>query len=277
MLNSTALAARVVRPEAIDLSGPNNNLDLRIRLGLAQIFGRIPGVSLMHAGLQQGKGGGHELLVAFRGWSPSLFALDHRVAVEVDGRPSDQDFPAAALEAVEGIIDRQTTRQRGASFFGLSAPLDASAKDLELRHLTVDRALPVIAGMANEHFMQEIVEGIRALHRRVADTDADALVDGTSYSLICGLGHFVGTTIGCNVRKGLALVYDGVSLKIIGACVPEMALLALAGRPLRDLVSLHPEIDARIIKSAGSEPAGKSRHIRVELVPDVAPLNLFIK
>lgn len=265
------MKSNVKLPDAIDLSDPVGRLPLMVRLALGQAFGRIPGVHLTEARLAGTDMS--DVVIEFSGWSPSLHRLDHRLTVHPAADVEEADYAGSVIDAATGILQRQTMRHRAGMEFGLSYPLPANSdfKDPpETRHLTVDSALPLFSPAGDADLVEELQEAIGLMHQRVCEEDGDALFASNAYALHCGLGHLVGANVE-REATGCRMVYNGMSLDIYGPSVPETAITQLAGRPLGDLMLIHPAIDGRIVRTAESGDAGQSPRLKVTLVPDAVP------
>jgi hypothetical protein len=70
-------------------------------------------------------------------------------------------------------------------------------------------------------------------------------------------------SVDVDMRTGLGS-YDGLALTTRRVRVPETALVHAVGRPLGDLMTIHPAIDHRIVKTADAEPGGVEMVISFE-------------
>lgn len=254
-------------PDPIQLGNEDHRIPNKARLALRQMFGKIPGVSLKDVRIVTNGNDITAVKVKFEGWSPSLHRLDHDLAIPVIADLSDESFPIDIVDALEGVLKRQTMRHQLGMEYGLSAPLPAEeGRPLEMRHLTVETALITFSLLAGEE-IDELGNDIRLMHLNPTKDDGDALLNGSSYAIHCGLGHLVGTTYFYKTKGGVSLSYDGLALRVHQQTIPETKIETLRGKPLSDFINIHPELDRRIIQDINVE----ERSISVRLVPEVIP------
>lgn len=208
----------------------------------------------------------------FRGWSPSLH--DVGVQLRVDERTADDLI--RTTETVRRVVAIQRSRAERGRRRGRRTPYSVNNRP-HLAHLHVDRALTTLTELSQYSLKATLRSRLEDMHRYTSyDGGANHIHDKTA---VHEMDH-EGTTISMVmteivVRDGV--VFDGSSLMVEQDRLPDTTLTALVGRPLADLVEIHPVIDGRIIQAARNMPpsalGGRPRHcIHVALPFEPIPL-----
>lgn len=262
---------RVQHPDLIDLSPVAGRVPLKLRLALSQIMGNVPGVCFEHAAVPLPMNDDPEIEITYTGWSPTLHRLRHVIKVEVGVRPDSRQYAEAVADAISPIMEEQVQRHREGMRFGLSAPLPIGIKGTspETRHLTMDTSLAIVAAFAEDDLLEDLPDALERMHRTDARELGPAIMDGNAYGIESGLGHIVGKSMSWDISREVHVSCDGLAIEIYGRTAPETMLLQMPGRPLSELIQLHPELDRRIVQTAES---GESRNsMRIRFVPEVVP------
>lgn len=252
-----------------------------VRTKLASLFGAIHGVAVTRIDRVEEDSARTRLSVEIDGWSPSLHRLAIRYLRDV---PKDHDGEIndnAARIAFQNAVVEQVARSHAGMHMGLHAPLPldipkrgggagAGSKPLgiEMRHLLVDASLPALIAADDEDPVRILKGAIRDLHTQPEDSEGGSFVaNGSAMVIECGLGRLVGVDTHIDV-KGHPSSFDGLALHVNNVDVPETLLAQAAGRPLRDIVSVHPSLDDRIVRTADTDPSGRGGII-VSLEPSL--------
>lgn len=266
----------------LDLSdvGPDDLLGAAVRTRLQQIFAAIVGVSVVRI---DGHARGPKTLVSLElsGWSPSLHLISAQYMVTMD-RPAAR-VPDQVAEAFRPHAMEQLGRSMAGMHLRLTAPLPLSGRNgpggvrvasghPEMRHLLVDASWPAVAASAGEDPVAALAKTVSTLHNgAIAWSGGNHLEQNGRVILECGLGRLVADSMDVPIADvAVSASYDGLALIIYGRAFPETALVAASGRPLRDLVELHPALDGRIVREAESEP-DKGRQTVIQFEPLLIP------
>jgi len=224
-------------------------------------IGRIPGTALPDTNFAKWFRDGltTEFSIHFQGWSPTLHMA--QVKIDMDNPPHDRDDPALApwvLRRIAPVIAVQRRRARAGLAHGIATPLTCSPPfhgPTEMRHLQVDASLPRLAadnGFRDLH--RGLTEAVRVLLDSGDSTGGGPLVEGDREFLMeTGPDlsvRTVGVEISLHVGSGMEVTYDGRRLLLHGCELPETTLASAIGRPLGDLVRVHPVFDLRTIDGA---------------------------
>ena len=218
--------------------------------------------------------------VAARGWSPSLHGVNLRMSTRVDLSLGADAVAEQVLIGIAGALNVQRQRSLCASrLMGRVEPLDLGhAVDLE--HVHVDASLDALCRTAGYTLRGQLPTVVRRLHEPVTDHDGGP-IHATNVGFVAERGH-AGHDGASMIREaGLMIpydgtderppfIYDGASLSIHAPAIPETAAVLMAGRPLGDLIHLHPALDGRIVETI--EQRDTDRHaITVRLVRALTP------
>jgi hypothetical protein len=256
-----------------------------VRAALAALFGGVPGVLVQRIDLVKRGRAETRLSVEIEGWSPSL----HRLPVQYmrDVRTTGGEVePGDAHEAFRDAAIEQLGRSHCGRHMGLMAPLPVEAESLtsgkpfriEMRHMLVDASIPALMVAEEEDPVETLRRTVTTLHMQPESSEGGAyLANGVGLILECGLGRLVGADTTIDSRDHPAS-YDGLALHVHRLQIPETVLQEAPGRMLREIVSIHPSLDERIIKSAENDAsrAGsllitlEASLITFEQVPDAA-------
>lgn len=250
--------------------------------------GAVPGCSFAHLST----GTRHHadpnvasIVVGITGWSPTL----HQVEIEYEltirapasstlapgsGAPRGDEEPgliAAVLEALDTPLSLQRRRAARAALEGIAMPIgNASYQPSELSHIHLDASHAAIVIERSMHHGQLPGDAMRSfLSLNLASLHREAVDHPGGHSL----GSDVIDTYDHDGRSNAAFLTDllsderfahegiGASMKghrvsVSGMVVPDTALLAAIGRPLGDLVDLHPYLGHRIVAAAETTDAG---------------------
>lgn len=276
------MRANVQFPDKMDLSPQEGRLPLKLRLALGQIFGNVPGVHLEDARIIGSAPSSQLVRFTFKGWSPSLHAIRYSITTKVEEKPGHPDYPSAVAVSTDEVLKKQIARQRAAMEYGLAFPLpvgaDASSREkhhreetIEKRHLTVETSLIVMSLLSGVDISKEIDEDLGIIHHIEQKEDSDYVSNNTTFALICGLGHLVGTQVYHEINPRISVDSDGLSLDIRGQVAPETILTQMPGRRLGELIKIHPELDRRIVLTADGGGLENRDRMRIRLVPEVVP------
>lgn len=266
---------KVERPEIKDLSDPGNKLDKYARQKFITRINDVMGVTCRDVKVKEDQPGHNKIMIEYTGWSPTLHKLDFAISKKFKGELKGEEYKAAILDIMSNVINSQEMRFQIAKSYGIFGPLSIDTKKLdniETRHLGIDRGLVILSMQSEERSKQYeiknlIIESLCDLHNETQEDQVDYLLNGEAYALINGLGHFIGTSVSYDINRNTGVQYDGVSMKIYGHTIPDIAASALIGKTFGKLMHINSHFDERIIKNISVN--GKT--IEVTLVPDVMP------
>lgn len=272
----------------VDLS--DGGIDAGADAAIQSAFGSIPGVSGVRVYHSRTKDAipTHVVRVHASCWAPSLHEADLQIGHRTTTALRDPAIGAELLQAFALAIQRQRHRAEAGLRHGIARPLPLTQAKrriddrlvqpaLEMRHMHVDAALAVVAADSG---LVDLPEVLRAGVKRLLDTgdhsaephDGEDLIVGETDVIIDDDGtRAVGTRVTLRSEPGCSIHYDGTMVSIHGRPLAETLLTAAAGRPLGDLVRLHPALDARIVKGAHAETNGNIDVIHVAIEPRWAP------
>jgi hypothetical protein len=272
----------------LDLS--DGGIDAGADAAVQSAFGSIPGVSgvRVHHSRTKDAVPTHVVRVHASCWAPSLHEADLQIGHRTTTALKDPAIGDELLEAFASAIGRQKRRAEAGLRHGIARPLPLTLVKrrvggalvqpvIEMRHMHVDAALPVLAadnglvdlpGVLREGVMRLLDAGDHSAEPH----DGDDLVVGEADVIVWNAGTMaVGTRVALRSEPGRSIHYDGTTVSIQGRPLAETMLAGAAGRPLRDIVQLHPAIDARIVRNAQAETVRGVDVIHVALEPRWAP------
>lgn len=262
------------------LSGDDVSMEPRAQAALAASFLSIPGVMLRRIDEVSRKTGMARISMEIDGWSPSLHTISIQYMRDVplvDGEVTSDGIRKAYHDA----LIEQSARSAAGIHMGLYAPLTMDTPKrsgyagggkppyLEMRHLLVDASLPAVIAADSEDPVRTLKRVVRNLHTQAEDWQGGSFVaDGVGLVMECGLGRLVGSETHIDMPRGHSATFNGLSLGIHGTAIPESVLEQAVGRPLRDIVAVHPALDSRIVRSA-SGVTGPGSGIDVTFEPQL--------
>jgi hypothetical protein len=250
---------------AVDLS--EGGISAQADAAVQSAFGSIPGVDgvrLHHSRTKDAKRT-HIVSVHATCWAPSLHEADLQIGHRTTTALTDPAIGGELLEAFAPVIERQRRRAETGLKYGIARPLPLQRPHrriggrlvepvIEMRHMHIDAALPILAA-ANG--LVDLPDVLRAGVLRLLDSgdhsaephDGGDLVVGENDVIMDDAGVMaVGTHVVLHSAPGRSIRYDGSMVTIRGLPLAETLIAAAGGRPLRDLVQLHPALDSRIIR-----------------------------
>ena len=226
--------------------------------------------------------------VAARGWSPSLHPIRILLDVRVDLAREAHEIAADILDRIAPELDEQRRRSKAAyDLFGRIEPLDLGHA-VDLDHLWIDVSLDPLCRVAGYTLREHLPAIIRRVHGPTVDhrggpvhgTLAGFVAERERASADGGFVREAGVMIPFDGTEGVGcqdgrpphppFAYDGATLSIHAEPVPETVAALLVGRPLSDLVRLHPALDRRTIASIDQVEIGRHR-ITVKFTPELTP------
>ena len=215
--------------------------------------------------------------IRMEGWSPTLHAV--RI-VRIDSlqmtRAALDEAADVLPRAIDAIATLQRSRAQDAARMGHARPLPTR----EIGHLDIDPALPALRGDGPDATRKAILEAVRRAHSTSNDYSGGAAMRAGGVLLgdrraedgrwlrICAPNVKLRSVDG---RRQATL--RAFELDLEAEHLPDTVLAALAGRPLRDLVEIHPLLDDRTIRKAANR-TGKARPgILVGLDMQVDPID----
>lgn len=254
----------------LDLS--NGGIDAGADAAVQSAFGSIPGVGgvRVHHSRTKDAVPTHVVSVHASCWAPSLHEADLQIGHRTTTALRDPAIGDELLEAFAPAIERQRRRAEAGLRHGIARPLplilvkkriggSVVQPVVEMRHMHVDAALPVLAA---DNGLVDLPDVLRAGVLRLLDTgdhgsephDGEDLIVGENDVIVDEGGvRAVGTRIALHSEPGRSVHYDGTMVSIQGRPLAETIVAAATGRPLGDLVRLHPALDTRIVKGAHME------------------------
>lgn len=214
--------------------------------------------------------------VAARGWSPSLHWINLKFKADVDLTQSPGRIAADILQAIAPGVERQRLRSKAAhDMFGRIVPLDVGFA-ADVHHMWVDASLDPLCRVAGNTLAGHLPAVVKRIHEPIMDHDGGP-VHGTMAGYVeereapdveGGMIREAGVLLPFDGTEGTGcedgrpphppFLYDGATLSIHTDPIPETVAATLPGRPLSDLVLLHPALDRRTIASI--EQAENGRH-----------------
>lgn len=257
-----------------------NEVQPDIQHAIQAAIGAVPGLSVASMTTRQQTPQGYEIEIGVEGWSPSLHRLSMQWVITMTGVQYDRDPTLLAhriKQAENGIalyVKTQLQRARDAANIGITSPLAALDAPAEVDHLTADRsALALTALYHGTHTRMVLGKGVSRLHREAIDNRGGSILSALGIMVVDELGtqhlrwsvSFPRTSDETHVE-----LFDD-TLYITGTPIPETLAIALAGRPLEAVASIHPMLDKRIIAEATINPADSPSaqpNLAIRLVPD---------
>lgn len=197
-------------------------------------------------------------------WSPSLHPASADKFLIQAGMSHDE-----VLDLVSAPIARQVRACEGARRHGVPwQPVSGEHVD----HLHIDRSLLAIGVNGVRNMRDHLREAIVRLH-----PPASVRYDGSGI-----LSRSGETVTEVETDDGVVRVlqlttwarrdpwypFDGETLSMPDMAVPDTVMALMAGRPLRDLATVHPALDDRIVTSMGRTSSGATPYVLVTLAPD---------
>lgn len=256
---------------------PTDPLPTAARAALLGMMGGVSGVTPGTVNHVHSNSNGTRLRVTYTGWSPSLHAYDFDMEVNSPFQVDDKRLHRIPPASLDRAIDLQRRRLEAGVALGLHRPLPVpftAFAGVETRHMHVDRTLVDLIGSMGGDFISDIAEAMANLHRS-DDTfhcgdmlkDGDAWVRETDGLRLCG------TIVGIHDQPpGRWITFDGRTLSIGGAQIAETAATMLTGRPLRDLVEVHPVLDGVTIRCVETLWEDGHPELGITLEPDHIPV-----
>lgn len=207
--------------------------------------------------------------MTFRGWGPSLHEVDmtRRMTFEhaVDEAPRGEQVVSAIAE----VLDGQRQRASDGWKIGKTSPMTTCSQPAT-GHLLVDRTLCDML-VANEWLptdmlrtaLGSMITGDDALECGPVATDHNVVVAETDRGRVIGLVETIAA------EPGRWTTFDGHEIHIAGRTVPEVAMAALAGKPLRMLGEVHPGLDDRIVLEVRQDGDHENPGLIVRVEPDL--------
>lgn len=216
--------------------------------------------------------------ITARGWSPSLHPVRLQLRVQDDVTRTVEEVAMGILKGLAPALDRQRGRAASAKrLTGRVEPLDIGY-GVDLQHMHVDASLDGLCRTAGYALADQLPAVVRRIHELASDHDG-----GLEHRVAVGfVAEHPGSRGGETIREaGLMIpcdatgdrpsfIYDGAVLTIYAPPVPETMAAMMPGRPLRDLVMLHPSLDDRIVGTIGQQHVDK-QHITITLKRDLVP------
>lgn len=243
-------------------------------VAVAQALGQIPGCRLRTHAPSRYRRDFQRLSIDGR--SPSLHAM--RIPYEIDETLSAD----AVLEILKPMLALQRRRAQDAVCLGFVSPLEADLNTMGMDgmvigHLSMDATALGLrlgghpSGESTAKSRIAIATEVCRIHGSLqggsrlgtartltlADTDV-GISDRSDVRTVTGVhappGHF-------------GMRYEHRRLAMPGKSVPETTAAAMKGRPLRDLVRIHPLFDDRIVDALTNATAGGIPRLIVQFKP----------
>ena len=253
---------------------PDDPLPTAARAGILSLLGGICGVTPGNVGLVKTDPTGTLLRITYTGWSPSLHAVDYDIEAFSPWQPDDPRLHRLPCETLERALDVQRRRLEAGVAIGLHRPLEAPRPafvGVQTSHLVASKALIDLANALGHDFGEDIQEDLANLHHSdEADGLSEDLGDDRSWvserngMRACGRSVPIGEQ-----DNGRWLIYDGIHLSIGGRQVSETAAIQLAGRPLRELVEVHPVLDGLTMAAIENASFDEIPELRITFAPDL--------
>lgn len=272
----------------IDLTAPHDVPMLPIEVAVARTvaelsatIGAVPGCHVSDMTDVQVTGtGSRRINLHVTGRSPSLHRQTWIWSTVVRIVGNGDSAILRGLADISDRLDLQRERADAAVALGHAFPLPMHdgyppLEPIAIGHLTMDATalalrlneLPSGAPASGElHRLRALVRGIhRAVSdpaKRIAREDDAAVTDRSAADRRLDVRTLVPLPYGKSAH------INGEMLIIPDASLPDTILATLPGRPLGDVISVHPLLDARIISKATNTPTSKgAARVRVTLKP----------
>jgi len=278
----------------IDLSRGQNAIPADLEARIHTLVNGVPGVRRWGIDVLPGTlPGDHVATVFIRGWAPTLHESPIAVKIPTREDPFSEAFANEVLARVRDVMGRQKARAADGVSHGIAQPLSLSPMvrvanglskpdRLEMRHLHVDASLAALMPRESPANLPDLLrQAVTSILNGDEDDpgdhmtrgDAEYLLESGTDPMIRSVGFQITLTGGMDT-PGQWSSYDGNDLLISGRTVPETVASTLAGRQLRDLVSIHPALDSRIVAEAhpySDNSAGPHPMLRIRFEPDWLP------
>jgi len=214
---------------------------------------------------------------SLKGWSPTL----HHVQIR---RMETLHLTQEAIDEAFGFFTRtfdavaalQRHRVADAARMGWDRPLPTR----EIGHLDIDVALPTLQGKGPDATSESILNAIRRAHSRSTEYHGgnalkgggvllgDSLTeDGSRWQRVCAPSVRMRSAEGAHVATLRAF-----ELEVHAECRPEESLAGFEGRPLRDLMAVHPLLDERIVRRVSNRTWKARPGLIVGLDMEIEPI-----
>ena len=218
----------------------------------------------------------------FTGWSPSLHRVNYMLHVDCDTAPDDPDFAEDLAASFEAALGDQRRRLAAGMELGIVAPMATvsdGADEVDTGSLMVDSALVAIAREKTFDPYAELLDVLAHVHGPDAlHEGGPVLAAGRGTVAETPHGRVMGMSLGLSPWPGRNTVtFDGLTLDIAERDMPDTALAALAGKPLRTLVEVHPLLDDRKVFGAECIRGEDGPTVRVALEFDLVPVSSLRK
>lgn len=202
----------------------------------------------------------HQIKLHVTGRSPSLHRQTWFWTTAVDLFGSDDAVAACAVAALEDALTLQRERAAEGIALGHAHPLamnegHAGMEPVEIRHLGMDRATLAIrlgelpSGASAKDEMKRLQNMVRSVHREPTTGDKRTIRNPwATITDLRGRGRQLDIRTPLPLASGRSASYDGKRLTLPARPVPDTILIALQGRPLGDLATVHPLLDGRTIR-----------------------------
>lgn len=213
----------------------------------------------------------------FRGWSPTLHGTDVR---RTETLHLTQEAIDEALDhfttTFDALADLQRSRVADAARLGYDRPLPTR----EIDHLDVDVALPRLRGDGPDATREAVLNAIRRAHSSsttyhggnalktsgvlLGDSMSD---DGSRWRRVCAPNVRLRSATGEHLATLRAFELD-----VHADHRPGDVLAKFVGRPLGDLMPVHPTLDQRIVRKVSNRTWKSRPGLIVGLDMDVEPI-----
>lgn len=225
--------------------------------------------------------------IRMNGWSPTLNGISMRfdtaVCSRINGRATTlEEIVHEATTRLQAILDRQRERAKDAAARGMAKP--ASSGTVE--HIDTDVAFArVVASVGKDP--AGVLDG--AMRRGHSDSNVDA--KGGRILAVSGAhvaeypideGHWIRVCLPHvklrDAQGRHTVTWRGHEIEVPSAQLPDSVLTTLVGRPLGDLVMVHPLLDGRIIRKAQmkTDKARSAVVVGIDIETDPVPKVLAI-
>lgn len=190
--------------------------------------------------------------LGFDGWSPTLHGIRIRRS---DSLRLSQEVIDEATIFFERTFDEMAALQRQRASDAAALGFDRPLPTREINHLDIDTALMTLRGDGPDATRAAVLEAVRRAHAETVDYIGGASLLASGVLLGDSLDEDSGRWLRVcapNVKlpgpDGLRATLRAFQIEINAEHLPEDALADFVGRPLRDLVPVHPLIDDRTVR-----------------------------
>ena len=194
------------------------------------------------------------------GRSPSLHRQSWYWSTIISLTGGDDVIAACAVDSLKDALALQHERAADGIALGYAHPLVmnegyAGMEPVEIGHLGMDRATLAIrlselpSGASAKDEMKRLQDIVRAVHREPTTGDKRTIRNPwATITDLYGRGRQLNIRTPLPLASGRSASYDGKRLTLPAAALPDTVMTALQGRPLGDLVAVHPLLDGRTIR-----------------------------